>query len=148
MPNRLYSFAIGVIFLGIGICGFIPACRSLPPVRLEYQQPLISSNYGYVFGDLSMNLVSDLLFVGLGGLGILCAATLMTSRIYSFLVFFTCFGMLCAALTPFGVNSLFGILPLYEWMIPFNVIITTISFYFAFIEGPTIEFWGKPILPQ
>ena len=69
MPTRYFALALGVIYLLVGILGFIPGLVHPPPAGTP--QLAVANGYGYLFGLFPVNLVHNLfhLLIGLLGIG-------------------------------------------------------------------------------
>ena len=55
----------------------VPLLHS-PPPQYDTQHMAVSLNYGYLFGIFAMNVVSDILFIAIGVVGILCMFNTVT----------------------------------------------------------------------
>jgi hypothetical protein len=137
--NRLVTFCVGLVFLGLGVCGLIhPLVQSPPPGQTTAQGMLIETNFGFLFGIFAMNIVSDILFIAVGAAGIIAAYSVSTSRWYEQMVFSLCVAFAVLGFLPLGINRLWGVMPLFGWLDAFFLIVALFTFYFAFVEPPTL----------
>lgn len=87
MKERYCAIVIGILFLLIGVAGFIPGFNVLP-VGAEPNIPLhapsinMDAGYGYVFGLFPTNLLHNAIHIAVGVLGIASASSLAV-RAYS-----------------------------------------------------------------
>jgi hypothetical protein len=144
--NRLVTFFVGLALLGLGICGLIhPLVQSPPPEQTAAQHMAVSMNYGYLFGILPMNIVSDLLFIALGAAGIAAAYSASTSRWYERTIFSLSVLFALMGFMPWGFNDVWGVMPLFGWLDAFFLVLALFTFYFAFVEGPPVRVLGEPV---
>jgi hypothetical protein len=133
---QIFSFFIGAIFLGLGICGFIPHLLTRAPSRLDWGHMVLSSGYGFEFGFLPTNLLHNLLYLVIGAAGILAVVSLKTAQGYNRALSVVAILMVFAGFAPWGIESLWGILPLFGWNILWHVVVAVLAWYFGFIYDP------------
>ena len=115
--QRNCALALGVIFLLLGIAGFIPAFTSLPSETFDSGIPLdadgiYSKGFSLLFGAFPTNFIHNLVHVSVGVLGI-AAATTGNAKLYnrgfaiSYAVIFL-MGIIPLAKTTFGIMPVFG----------------------------------------
>jgi len=63
---------VGIVFLLVGLLGFVDAFKSFPPV----DAPVLSvcSGYGYLFGLFPVNVLHNLVHLGIGAWGLAIAS--------------------------------------------------------------------------
>lgn len=113
MASRLFVLVIGSIYAFIGAAGFVPSWVNPPPDRLEYQHIWISHGYGWLWGQIPVNVAHDVVYIIIGGCSILAAVhpTLAISyckALFGLMVLFIFIG-LCPI---FDTWQLWGIMPL------------------------------------
>ena len=125
---RLITLTLGVIFLGLGIAGFIPSLVTLPANAVSSGAPLGAEDipltagtdyldgfvrgFGYLFGLFPTNTLHNILHVALGLIGLYSATGSHGTFNYN---------RFCAGLLPLvallgllpATNALFGTLPIY-----------------------------------
>jgi hypothetical protein len=111
MQTRYIALALGVIYLVVGIIGFIPALYTSPPAGAPHVDA--TAAYGLLFGLFPVNALHDVLHIVVGLAGILCYASLRASRYYGRILFLV-FGLLTVAGFMPTVNTLNGLVPLYS----------------------------------
>ena len=75
MSERYLALAIGIIYLLLGIAGFIPSFVSLPGtsesyIPLDESVSAYSAGFGYIFGAIPTNFLHNLVRCAVGSLGI------------------------------------------------------------------------------
>jgi len=67
MRTRYLALILGIVFLLIGILGFVPGLRSLPSNAPEIA---VTSGYGYLLGLFPINTLHNIVHLTVGLLGI------------------------------------------------------------------------------
>jgi hypothetical protein len=116
--QRNCALALGVIFLLLGIAGFIPGLLTIPAesfntggVSLDADS-FYAKGFGYVFAAFPTNLMHNLVHILVGVLGIV-AATTGNAKLYNrgfaiSYILIAVMGILPAAKTTFGIMPIFG----------------------------------------
>ncbi len=135
MKIRYFSLLFGLIFLIVGILGFIPALLSPPPQGGPAMA--VPAYYGYLFGLFPVNVLHNLVHILLGLWGIAAWRNLAASRLYA-----RGLAVIYAILTIFGVipglDTVFGLVPLYSNDIWLHAVSAVISAYFGWAAVPTV----------
>ncbi|HBB35969.1 MAG TPA: DUF4383 domain-containing protein [Cyanobacteria bacterium UBA8803] len=137
MKERNIALTIGIIFLVLGIAGFIPALVSLPPAGASPNVPLdapsvtYDTTYGYLFGMFPTNLLHNIVHAAVGLLGIAAYTTQNSSRLY-LRVFAIAYVLIAImGLLPF-TNTTFGLMPIFGNNVWFNALTAAIAGYYGF----------------
>lgn len=139
--ERRFSLILGIIFLFIGIAGFIPAFLSIPgqgtgAVPINAAPGLYSLGFGYLFGLFPTNFVHNIVHSLVGIAGIAAStddrAARTFCRVYAYL-----YALLAVlGLIPFG-RTLFGLMPIFGNNVWFNGLTALIAGYFGFVKPST-----------
>jgi len=148
MPTKLCALVVGCIYLFFGISGLVPSLVHRPPPFWFYQQMPMLGGLGYVLGWLPANLVHNIVYIILGGGGILLAVTFRSAIRYcqamcAIGILFTFCGLLPRA------NYLGGPIPLFSWNVMVHAITAMVAYYFGIIYpldmgGPPMEEGNLP----
>lgn len=114
MITRYIALALGVVYLVIGIVGFIPALYTSPPAGAPHVD--VTAAYGYLFGLFPVNALHDIIHIVVGIAGILCYPSLRASRYYG-RILFVVFGLLTVAGFLPTLDTLNGLVPIF-WADP------------------------------
>ena len=111
MGARTFAMSIGIIYLILGVLGFIPAMR-VPPA-IDSPSLVIGAGYGYLFGLFAVNVLHNLVHLVVGAMGIYAYNSYASSRKFaqSLAIFFgiiTVMGLIPLLRTTFGLMPLFG----------------------------------------
>ena len=145
LANRLFTLVISLVFLALGICGCITPLLHSPPPQYDTQHMAVSLNYGYLFGIFPMNIVSDILFIAIGGVGLLCVFNTVLSRYFERALLTLSVIVVFLGFLPGGISGLWGLIPLWGWTDALFLIAALFSFYFAFVEGPLLPAINEPV---
>jgi hypothetical protein len=110
MTNRTFALIIGIVFLALGVLGFVPALLTPPPARAP--DLAITAFEGYLFGIFPVNYFMNLAHMAIGAWGIAAARGTGGSRAYAKVLAAICAAFAIVGLTP-ALNTLFGLVPFY-----------------------------------
>jgi len=139
MLTRYFALAFGVVYLIIGIVGFIPALYTAPPASAPHLD--VTTAYGYLFGIFPVNALHDILHIVVGIAGILCYGSLRSSQYFGRLLFVV-FGLLTVAGFISSTNTLGGLVPLFSgdtWLHAGTAILGAIFGWVTDVDEPLPE---------
>lgn len=138
MSERYCALSLGIIFLIIGIAGFIPAFVSMPPAVNAAQMPVdtapntYAAGFGYLFGLFPVNLLHNIVHCIVGILGIVFSGDVARARLFN-----RGFAISYALLALMGLlpitGTTFGLMPIFGNNVWFNAITAAVAAYFGFI---------------
>lgn len=125
---RISALLLGILFLLLGIAGFVPGFVTLPAGHDAYL------GNGYLFGIFPTNYFHNAIGVLVGLWGI-AAFTSLSGAIVFNRIFAIIYGaQAILGLLPF-TNTLFGTMPLFGNNVWFSVIVAAIAFYFGYVKA-------------
>ena len=141
MKIRYFALAFGIVFLLVGIAGFIPAFVTTP---LDMPRDLaIEAGHGYLFGLFPVNILHNLVHIAFGIWGLAAYRTLGNARLYARAV-----AVIYAILAIMGLfpvlNTTFGLIPLHGNDIWLHALLAAIAAYFGFVAKPEDEYTTRP----
>jgi hypothetical protein len=127
---KKFTLIYGIIFVVIGVLGFIPGFVSTPEVAIDGGTGM---EHGRLFGLFPVNLWHNLVHLAIGAWGVYAARDFdaaitfckITAVIYTVLTVFGFFP---------GTNTLFGLTPLYGHDIWLHALSAAFPAYFGYIE--------------
>ena len=131
MKTRYFALIVGIIYLVVGIAGFIPGLRT----NREWAELTVRATSGELIGLFPVNVLHNLVHLAIGILGILAYRTFDASRTYS-----RALAIVYAVLAILGLidaarlNFLFGLVPLHRHDIWLHALTALIAAYFGW--GP------------
>jgi Domain of unknown function (DUF4383) len=135
MSIRAFASIAGILYMSAGILGFIPGITSPPPVDAP---PLaVESSYGYLFGLFPVNVIHNLLHLGIGIWGFWAAGSGVTARAFARSIA-VMYGLLAVmGVLPYA-HTLFGFAPLFGHDIWLHAVTASIAGYFGVFAGDDV----------
>lgn len=135
--GQYFARTIGIIYLLVGLAGFVPAFVQPPVAAPEMVDLGFTQGYGYLLGLFPINLLHNAVHITVGLLGILASISLPSSRLFSGVL-----ALFYGALTIFGLfpatQSMLGLVPLFGNDIWLHAGTAAIAAYFGFIATPDL----------
>ncbi|WP_036488021.1 DUF4383 domain-containing protein [Myxosarcina sp. GI1] len=139
--QRNCALALGIIFLLLGITGFIPGLVALPPESLDAggislnADSFYAKGFGYLFAAFPINLMHNIVHLLVGALGI-AAATTGNAKLYNRGFAIAYIGIALMGLIPL-TKTTFGIMPIFGNNVWFNALSGVIAGYYGFLGRET-----------
>jgi hypothetical protein len=129
MNSRSFARVIGIMFIAIGLLGFVPALKTPPPLSAPHLA--VEGGYGLLLGLFPVNWLHNLVHLAVGGIALSSSRTTGDARRFARgLTFF--YGALAVMGIIPGLNSMFGITPLFGHDIWLHAGTAAVAAYFGF----------------
>ena len=130
MTARAFALAIGIVFLAIGVLGFIPGLVTPAPE----QAPDVSFTYyyGYLFGLLPVNYFANLAHMAMGAWGVAASRGEGGSRAYGKTIAVICGALAVVGLVP-QLNTVFGLVPVFGKDVWLHGIAAIVAAFFGWV---------------
>lgn len=143
MRTRYFALIIGIVYLLVGILGFVPALLGPPggpPLAVE-------AGYGRLFGLFPVNLIHNLVHIAAGIWGIAAWRTFTNARAFArgFAVIFLVLGVF--GFIP-GLATLFGLTPLFGHDVWLHLLSGAVAAYFGWASVPATARVGAEHHPE
>ena len=145
IAERYCALIVGVIFLILGIAGFIPALVTLPgKTDLSYIPPGVahdaySLGFGYVFGLFPINFFHNIVHAAVGVLGIASYSSGSSARIFNRFFVVSYIAIAIMGLLPI-TNTTFGLMPIFGNNVWFNALTAiAVAYYGTIIPAKTTD---------
>lgn len=133
MKIRTASLALGVLFLLLGLVGFVSGFTFIPGATDSPINAFPSPGYGYIFGLFPTNYFHNAIGILVGLWGI-AGFTSLGGAIAFLQIFTLVYGaQAILGLFPF-TNTFFGMMPLYGNNVWFSVLTAGIAYYYGFVR--------------
>src|SRR5687768_5079416 len=131
MNTRNFALITGIVFLAIGILGFIPGLRSMPPGHAP--QMAVDAAYGYLFGLFPINILHNIVHIAIGGWGLAAYRSPTGARTFArgLTIIYGLFAVM--GLIP-GLNNVGGLVPLFSHDIWLHAVTAAIAAYFGYFQ--------------
>ena len=130
MNTRNFAMVLGAVYIVVGILGFV---RPLLTAPADAPPLAVDQAYGYLFGLFPVNILHNLVHLGVGVWGVLVARTLAAARTYA-----VSLAVIFGVLTVMGfiprLNTVFGFIPLFGHDIWLHALTAIVAAYFGFRE--------------
>lgn len=131
MNSRTFARAFGIVFLLIGIAGFIPGIT----VPHSHPDVTVDAFLGLELGLFPVNVLHNLVHIAFGVWGFAAGGSVAASRIYfrSVAVIYAVLAIM-GLITAGNLHTAFGLIPLYgndTWL---HALIAASAAYFGFIH--------------
>lgn len=127
MSLRTFSLVFGIVFLAIGVLGFVPGflqAHDNPAVHVD-------GGLGLLFGLFPVNWLHNLVHIAFGAWGLGAARSSSAGRIYAKSVAVIYAVLTLMGLLPF-LNTTFGLIPIYGNDIWLHALLAAVAAYFGF----------------
>lgn len=133
MKIRTAALVLGVIFLLLGLAGFVSGITFVPGVTDSPTSAYPSPGYGYIFGIFPTNYFHNAIGILVGLWGI-AAFTSIGGAIAFHQLFTVIYGAQAVlGLLPF-TNTFFGMMPLYGSNVWLSLLTAGVAYYYGFMK--------------
>lgn len=133
MNTRYFSLVLGIVFLLVGVAGFIPGLMHMPEQAADVE---VTENFGRLFGLFPVNILHNIVHIIFGIWGIAAYRSYAGARVYSRAVAVIYAVLAVMGFIP-GLNTTFGLIPLYGNDIWLHAVIAIAAAYFGFAAKDT-----------
>jgi hypothetical protein len=130
MSIRYFALVFGIVFLLVGIAGFIPGLVQ-PDTTSDHHLAVTGPGTGYLFGLFHVNVLHNIVHLLFGIWGIFAYATFDASRVYAKSVAIIYGLLVIMGLIPV-LNTVFGLVPIHGNDVWLHAIIALVAAYFGF----------------
>ena len=135
--GQYFALTIGIIFVLIGVAGFIPELVKPPIADPDAVNLSFVEGYGYLMGLFPINVLHNIVHLTVGLLGILASLSLGSARLFSGVL-----ALFYGLLTVLGLfpptQSMLGLVPLFGNDLWLHAGTAAIATYFGFIAKPDL----------
>ncbi|HWP17915.1 MAG TPA: DUF4383 domain-containing protein [Burkholderiaceae bacterium] len=132
MTTRTFALVFGIVFLLVGIAGFIPG------ITTEHTHPdvTVTAGLGLVFGLFPVNVLHNLAHLVYGVWGLVASRSPVGARTYAWGVFIGYALLTLMGLIPaMRLHTTFGLVPLYGHDIWLHALLAAVAAYFVFARN-------------
>jgi hypothetical protein len=127
---RAFAITIGIVFLAIGVLGFIPAL--VTPAPEQAPDVSFTAYYGYLFGLLPVNYFVNLAHMAMGAWGIAASRGEGGARAYAKTIAVVSGALAVVGLIP-QINTIFGLVPVYGKDVWLHAIAAIAAAFFGWV---------------
>ena len=131
MTTRNFALVFGIIFLLVGIAGFIPGL--VQGMHAEHPALTVDANSGQLLGLFPVNVLHNIVHILFGLWGLASFRSLSGARLYARGVAIIYAVLTVAGFIP-GLNTMFGLVPLYGNDIWLHAVLALVAAYFGWVH--------------
>jgi hypothetical protein len=128
MSIRTFALIYGVVFVVVGIAGFIPPLVTYPEATADVA---VQVGHGRLLGLFPVNLLHNIVHLAFGIWGLAVYRSLSGARTYAKAVAIVYAVFAIMGLIPV-LNTVFGLVPLYGHDVWLHIVLAAIAGYFGF----------------
>lgn len=129
MAVRYFALIYGIVFLVVGIAGFIPGL--VMPFAAEHPELAINASAGQLFGLFPVNVLHNIVHILFGIWGLVAWRSIPGSITYARSVAIIYAVLLVMGLIPV-LHTTFGLIPLYGHDVWLHAALAAVAAYFGF----------------
>lgn len=139
MSTRTFALIFGIVFLIVGAGGFIPGLTMMDHSGHAADADVtLRSFFGYELGLFPVNVLHNIVHLLFGVWGLLAYKSLAASKSYGKGVAIIYAVLTVAGLVP-GLNTLFGLVPLYGNDVLLHAALAIVAGYFGFVHRDRVD---------
>ena len=129
MTTRDFARGIGIVFMAVGVLGFVPGLKSPPPVMAPHLA--VDGGFGLLLGLFPVNWLHNIVHLGIGIAGWGASRTMDDARSFArgLAIFYG--GLAVMGLIPV-LNTTFGLIPLFSHDVWLHAVTAALAAYFGF----------------
>jgi hypothetical protein len=131
MSTRTFALIFGIAFLAIGVSGFIPGLTT--PPHPMHPDLIVDTGYGQALGLFPVNVLHNIVHILFGIWGLLSYKSLGAAKGYAKGVAIIYAVLMIAGLVP-GLNTMFGLVPLFGNDIWLHLLLAAPAAYFGWMH--------------
>lgn len=131
MATRYFALIWGIVFLAITASGFIPGAWT--PAPAHYPDLAVDSMYGDALGTFPVNILHNLVHLVFGVWGILAYRSYDSAKTFAKVVAVVYAMFAVMGLIP-GLDTTFGLVPLFGSDVWLHVLLAAPAAYFGFVH--------------
>lgn len=135
--GQSFALTVGIIYVLIGVAGFIPALVYPPAIDPDTAGLGITNGYGYLLGLFPINVWHNLVHLAVGLLGIFASLSLGSARLFGGVLALFYGALALMGLFP-PTQSALGLMPIFGNNVWLHALTAAIAAYFGFIATPDL----------
>jgi hypothetical protein len=138
MNLRTLARVFGIVFIVVGILGFIPGITSMHQTTTGENLSVGGPGHGMLLGLFHVNVLHNLVHILFGVWGLVAAGSLANSRLY-----FRGVGVIYAVLAVLGliptanIHNTFGLIPIHGHDVWLHAVLALAGLYLGFVAKAT-----------
>lgn len=135
MTTRNFALLFGIVFLLVGIAGFFP--QLMQDMHSEHPELTIDANSGQLLGLFPVNVLHNIVHILFGLWGLAVSRSFGGAKVYARGVAIIYAVLTVAGFIP-GLNSMFGLVPLFGNDIWLHALLALVAAYFGWMHRDVV----------
>jgi hypothetical protein len=133
MSVRNFAVLFGILFLLVGVMGFIPPMLTHPDAHPHGRHGVtVNAFEGYLLGLFHVNILHSIVHILFGVMGLAMSRRFDTARLYARIVAVSYAVLALMGLIP-GLNTVFGLIPIHGHDVWLHLLLAGVAAYFGFV---------------
>ncbi len=143
MQPRHFALIVGILFLAVGVMGFVPGLVQPPPPGAP--GVTVHANHGYLMGLFPINVLHNIVHLIIGLLGLISYRRFADARLFArgLAIFY---GLLAIMGFFPGLRTTFGLIPIFGHDIWLHAVSALAAAYFGWMAPADETVAGTPSL--
>lgn len=133
--TRYFALVVGIAFTFAGVAGFLPSLT--PPAPADALPLHVHTSYGYLLGLFPVNILHNIFHFGVGLFGLAAYRRFSSALLFARFLAIALGILTLMGLVP-GLNTAFGLFPLYGHAIWLHGIEAIAAFYLGFLSPASL----------
>ena len=133
MGIRAFSFFVGLFYVFLGLAGWCPVLLRVPMNPVVIHNTDSAWDVAQLFGCLPVTTASNILHLLIGIAGFFAAAKFASALAYARGLAVLMLLLVFTGVMPFGIDTLWGAVPLSGGVLAIHIITAPIAFYFGWV---------------
>ena len=134
MLTRRFALIIGIVYLAVGVIGFIPGLSNAAPQEAPSMH--VNFDYNYLAGLFPINVLHNIVHLLIGVAGIAMSRQFLSARLFS-RGLAVLYGLLAVMGTIPGLNTVFGLIPIFDGDVILHALTALLAAYFGWFAPDT-----------
>src|SRR5690242_1548224 len=135
MTSRYFAIVAGVVYTIVGVLGFLPGIVQAPMPDMPTMS--VNTGYGLLLGLFPINVLHNLVHLAVGIAGLLCYRSGRSAKTFS-RVLAIFYGLLTIMGLFAGLNTVFGLVPIFGNDVWLHAVTALIAIYFGWFAPADI----------
>ncbi len=134
---RTFALVAGIIYLGVGLLGFIPAANPVPAGSGAHPNLAVTAFYGHQLGLFPINILHNIVHLAIGAWGIASYRSVNGAVMFArgLTIFYTLLAILGLPFMPGIIKTTFGLIPIYGADTLLHIGTAAVAAYFGFVNA-------------
>lgn len=138
MATRYFALIAGIVYLLVGLLGFVPAANPVPAGAGPDPALSVIQFYGHQLGHFPINVLHNVVHLAIGLWGLASYRSFNGARTFArgLAIFYALLAILGLPFMPGFLKTTFGLIPIYGADVILHALTALVAAYFGFVQQP------------